>query len=128
MSGWLAVAAGLAVDNGIAVDAGLRTSHPDIYACGDVASIDHPLVRQRIRVEHWSNALNGGKAAALALLGQPLLYDRVPYFFTDQYDLGMEYSGYVPPGGYDAVVWRGDRAGGEFIVFWLRDGRILAGM
>jgi len=124
----LAVAAGLAVDNGIAVDAGLRTSDPDIYACGDVASIDHPLVRQRIRVEHWSNALNGGKAAALALLGKPMVYDRVPYFYTDQYDLGMEYSGYVPRGGYDAVVWRGDGEDGEFIVFWLKDGRVLAGM
>ncbi len=124
----LAVAGGLAVDNGIAVDAGLRTSDPDIFACGDVASIDHPLLRQRIRVEHWSNALNGGKAAAPALLGQPVSYDRVPYFFTDQYDLGMEYSGYVPAGGYDSVVFRGDRAGGEFIAFWLKDGRVLAGM
>jgi 3-phenylpropionate/trans-cinnamate dioxygenase ferredoxin reductase subunit len=124
----LAVAAGLAVDNGIAVDAGLRTSDPDIYACGDVASIDHPLVGQRIRVEHWSNALNGGKAAALALLGKPLRYDRVPYFYTDQYDLGMEYAGYVPRGGYDSVVFRGDPAGGEFIAFWLSGGRVLAGM
>jgi 3-phenylpropionate/trans-cinnamate dioxygenase ferredoxin reductase subunit len=124
----LAVAGGLAVDNGIAVDAGLRTSDPDIYACGDVASVDHPLIGRRIRVEHWSNALNGGKAAALALLGQPLTYDRVPYFFTDQYDLGMEYAGFVPAGGYDSVVFRGDPEGGEFIAFWLSGGRVLAGM
>jgi 3-phenylpropionate/trans-cinnamate dioxygenase ferredoxin reductase component len=124
----LAVAAGLTVDNGIVVDAGLRTSDPDIYACGDVASIDHPLLGQRIRVEHWSNALNGGKAAALALLGRPVTYDRVPYFFTDQYDLGMEYAGYVPRGGYDSVVFRGDPVGGEFIAFWLKEGRVLAGM
>ena len=124
----LAVTAGLAVDNGIAVDAGLRTSDPDIYACGDVASVAHPLVGQRIRVEHWSNALNGGKAAALALLGQPVSYDRVPYFFTDQYDLGMEYAGYVPRDGHDSVVFRGDPDGGEFIAFWLKDGRVLAGM
>jgi 3-phenylpropionate/trans-cinnamate dioxygenase ferredoxin reductase subunit len=124
----LAVAARLTVDNGIVVDAGLRTSDPDIYACGDVASIDHPLLRQRIRVEHWSNALNGGKAAALALLGRPVTYDRVPYFYTDQYDLGMEYAGYVPRGGYDSVVFRGDPGGGEFIAFWLKEGQVLAGM
>src|SRR6266508_801127 len=124
----LAVAAGLAVDNGVAVDAGLRTSDPDIYACGDVASVEHPMLGQRIRVEHWSNALNGGKAAGLALLGQPVTYDRVPYFFTDQYDLGMEYSGYVPRGGYDRVVFRGDRASGEFVVFWTAQDRVLAGM
>jgi 3-phenylpropionate/trans-cinnamate dioxygenase ferredoxin reductase subunit len=124
----LAVTAGLTVDNGIATDAGLRTSHPDIYACGDVASIDHALLGQRIRVEHWSNALNGGKAAALALLGQPVVYDRVPYFYTDQYDLGMEYSGYVPRDGLDSVVYRGDPSSGEFIAFWVRDGRVLAGM
>jgi 3-phenylpropionate/trans-cinnamate dioxygenase ferredoxin reductase subunit len=124
----LAVAGGLAVDNGVAVDAGLRTSDPDIYACGDVASVEHPLIGRRIRVEHWSNALNGGKAAALALLGQPLSYDRVPYLFTDQYDLGMEYAGFVPAGGYDSVVFRGDPEGGEFIAFWLSDGRVLAGM
>jgi 3-phenylpropionate/trans-cinnamate dioxygenase ferredoxin reductase subunit len=124
----LAVAAGLAVDNGIAVDAGLRTSHPDVFACGDVASMAHPMIGQRIRVEHWANALNGGRAAAPALLGQPVTYDRVPYFYTDQYDLGMEYSGYAPPGGYDSVVYRGDRAGGEFVVFWVRDSRVMAGM
>jgi 3-phenylpropionate/trans-cinnamate dioxygenase ferredoxin reductase subunit len=124
----LAVAGGLAVENGIAVDAGLRTSDPDIYACGDVASVEHPVIGRRIRVEHWSNALNGGKAAALALLGQPLTYDRVPYFFTDQYDLGMEYAGFVSRDGYDSVVFRGDPEGGEFIAFWLSGGRVLAGM
>ncbi|OLB79809.1 MAG: FAD-dependent oxidoreductase [Actinobacteria bacterium 13_2_20CM_2_71_6] len=120
----LAVAAGLIVDNGIVTDAGLRTSDPDIYACGDVANIAHPLVGQRIRVEHWSNALNGGKAAALALLGQELVYDRVPYFFSDQYDLGMEYSGFADP--RDGVVFRGDPATREFIAFWVREGRVLA--
>ena len=124
----LAEAAGLVVDNGIAVDASLRTSDPDVYAAGDVASAVHLVLRRRIRVEHWSNALNGGKAAARAMLGEPVVYERIPYFFTDQYDLGMEYSGWVEPGGYDAVVFRGDRAGGEFTAFWLRDGRVLAGM
>ncbi len=89
----LAEAAGLAADNGVAVDAGLRTSDPDIYPAGDVANAAHPLLGKPIRVEHWSNALNGGKAAAHAMLGEPVAYDRMPYFFTDQYDLGMEYSG-----------------------------------
>jgi len=124
----LAEAAGLAVDNGIAVDAGLRTSDPDIYAAGDVASVAHPVLGKRIRVEHWSNALNGGRAAAHAMLGEPVSYDRMPYFFTDQYDLGMEYTGWVEPGGYDEVQWRGDREAREFVVFWKRDGRVLAGM
>jgi 3-phenylpropionate/trans-cinnamate dioxygenase ferredoxin reductase subunit len=124
----LAQAAGLTLDNGIATDAGLRTSDPDIYAAGDVANFTHPLLGRRIRVEHWSNALNGGKAAGLAMAGEQVVYDRVPYFYTDQYDLGMEYAGYVEPGGYDQVVFRGDPAGGEFIAFWVKDGRVLAGM
>jgi 3-phenylpropionate/trans-cinnamate dioxygenase ferredoxin reductase component len=124
----LAEAAGLALDNGVTVDAGLRTSDPDVYAAGDVAAIAHPLLG-RIRVEHWSNALNGGKAAARAMLGEPVVYDRIPYFFTDQYDLGMEYAGWVAPGGYDRVVFRGDPAAGPaFLAFWVRDGRVLAGM
>ncbi|MEO3776494.1 FAD-dependent oxidoreductase [Micromonospora sp. B11E3] len=129
----LASAAGLTVDNGIAVDAGLRTSDPDIYAAGDVAALAHPLLGRRIRVEHWSNALNGGKAAARAMLGEPVTYDRVPYFFTDQYDLGMEYAGWVEPGGYDHVVFRGDATIGDgappqFLAFWVSAGRVLAGM
>jgi 3-phenylpropionate/trans-cinnamate dioxygenase ferredoxin reductase subunit len=124
----LAQAAGLAVDNGVLVDAALRTSNPDIYAAGDVANAENPLLKRRIRVEHWANALNGGPAAARSMLGQEVVYDRVPYFFTDQYDLGMEYSGHAEPGGYDRVVFRGDVEGREFIAFWLADGRVLAGM
>jgi 3-phenylpropionate/trans-cinnamate dioxygenase ferredoxin reductase component len=124
----LAEAAGLALDNGIATDASLRTSDPDVYAAGDVASFTHPLLGKRIRVEHWSNALNGGKAVALSMLGQPMSYDRIPYFFTDQYDLGMEYAGWVEPGGYDSVVFRGDVDAREFIAFWVSGGRVLAGM
>ncbi|MEU1280128.1 FAD-dependent oxidoreductase [Streptomyces sp. NPDC005805] len=113
---------------GIAVDASLRTSDPDIYAAGDVAAQQHPLFGTRLRVEHWANALNGGPAAARAMLGRDVTYDRVPYFFSDQYDLGMEYSGWAPPGSYDQVVLRGDVGKREFIAFWLSEGRVLAGM
>jgi 3-phenylpropionate/trans-cinnamate dioxygenase ferredoxin reductase subunit len=129
----LAETAGLAVDDGVVTDASLRTADPDVYACGDVARFHSPLVGERIRVEHWSNALNGGPAAARSMLGQPVSYDRVPYFFTDQYDLGMEYAGWVPPGGYDRVVFRGDPSivdgkMPEFVAFWTKGGRVLAGM
>ncbi|MFD4631986.1 NAD(P)/FAD-dependent oxidoreductase [Streptomyces sp. NPDC058284] len=113
---------------GIAVDASLRTSDPDIHAAGDVAALRHPLFDTSLRVEHWANALNGGPAAARAMLGQDVRYDRVPYFFSDQYDVGLEYSGWAPPGTYDQVVVRGDTAKREFIAFWLSDGRVLAGM
>ena len=124
----LAVAAGLETGNGILVDAQLRSSDPDIYAAGDVANAFHPLLGKHIRVEHWANALHQPQTAAKAMLGQDVAYDRVPYFFTDQYDLGMEYSGYVEPDGYDEVVFRGDVGRREFIAFWLSGGRVLAGM
>jgi 3-phenylpropionate/trans-cinnamate dioxygenase ferredoxin reductase subunit len=124
----LAEAAGLEVSDGIVVDAALRSSDPDIFAAGDVASAYHPLLGRHIRVEHWANALHQPQAAARAMLGQEVSYDRVPYFYTDQYDLGMEYSGYVEPGGYDQVVFRGDKDGREFVAFWLSGGRVLAGM
>ncbi|MGB8939179.1 MAG: oxidoreductase C-terminal domain-containing protein, partial [Streptomyces sp.] len=110
------------------VDASLRTSDPDIFAAGDVAAVQHPLFDTRLRVEHWANALNGGPAAARAMLGQDVTYDRVPYFFSDQYDVGLEYSGWAPPGTYDQVVVRGDAGKREFVAFWLSEGRILAGM
>jgi len=124
----LASAAGLEVDNGVRTDEHLRTSHPDIFAAGDVANAFHPLLGKPIRVEHWANALHQPRTAARSMLGQEAVHDRVPYFFTDQYDLGMEYTGYVEPDGYDEVVFRGDVAAREFIAFWLADGRVLAGM
>ena len=124
----LAEDADLAVDNGVLVDASLRTEDPDIFAVGDVARAYHPRYDKRIRVEHWANALNQPEVAAAAMLGEEAEYTRLPYFFTDQYDLGMEYFGYVEPGGYDRLVTRGDPAGGEFIAFWLAGGRVLAGM
>ncbi len=125
----LAEAAGLEVDNGVLVDAAMRTSDPAVYAAGDVANRLHPLLGTRIRVEHWANALDGGPAAARAMLGLDAGFQNLPYFYTDQYDLGMEYAGHVEPGGYDRVVYRGtpgpDR---EFIAFWTSGGRVLAGM
>ena len=124
----LAVEAGLKTGNGVVVDAQLRSSDPDIYAAGDVAMAFHPLLGKHIRVDHWYNALHQPQTAAKAMLGQDAAYDRVPYFYSDQYDLGMEYSGYVEPGGYDEVVFRGDVARREFIAFWLGGGRVLAGM
>jgi 3-phenylpropionate/trans-cinnamate dioxygenase ferredoxin reductase subunit len=122
----LARAAGIDVDDGVLVDEGLRSSAPNVFAAGDVARAWHPFFGERIRVEHWSNALNQGPAVARAMLGDAISYDRIPYFFSDQYDVGMEYSGYAPD--WDEVVFRGDRAGGEFVAFWLRDGGVAAGM
>jgi len=125
----LAVAGGLAVDNGVVTDERLRTSDRDVFAAGDVANAFHPLLGKHIRVEHWANARHQPVAAAQAMLGRDVSYDRVPYFYTDQYDLGMEYAGYVEPGEYAAVVFRGDVPGREFVAFWLGDdGRVLAGM
>ena len=122
----LAEAAGLTVENGVQVDAALTTSAPNVYAAGDVANAWHPFYERHIRVEHWANALNQGPAAARSMLGDAVSYDRIPYFFSDQYDVGMEYSGYATE--WDEVVFRGDREGGEFVAFWLADGRVVGGM
>jgi len=124
----LAQTAGLTVDNGIVTDQALRTTAPDVYAAGDVANAYHPRLGLHLRVEHWANALHGGPAAARSMLGQRVTYDRVPYFFTDQYDLGMEYSGHTAAGGWDRLVYRGDRPGRQFIAFRLAAGRVVAGM
>ncbi|MFI7450306.1 NAD(P)/FAD-dependent oxidoreductase [Nonomuraea sp. NPDC049714] len=124
----LAVEAGLEVDDGIVVDAALRTSDPHIFAAGDVASAHHPVLGRRIRVEHWANALNQPAVAARSMLGQEAAYDKLPYFYTDQYDLGMEYIGLALPGNNDDVVVRGDLGSREFIAFWLDGDRVTAGM
>jgi 3-phenylpropionate/trans-cinnamate dioxygenase ferredoxin reductase subunit len=124
----LAEAAGVAVDNGITVDEHLRSSDPDIYAAGDVANAFHPSLGKHIRVEHWANALNQPPIAARGMLGHDAVYDKPPYFFSDQYDLGMEYSGYVEPHGYDEVIFRGDVGKREFLAFWVKDRTVLAGM
>ena len=122
----LAEAAGLTVENGIQVDAACRTSAPNVFAAGDVANAWYPFYERHIRVEHWANALNQGPAAARSMLGDTVSYDRIPYFFSDQYDVGMEYSGYATD--WDEVVFRGDRDSGEFVAFWLADGRVVGGM
>jgi NADPH-dependent 2,4-dienoyl-CoA reductase/sulfur reductase-like enzyme len=124
----LAAAAGLEVSNGVLTDEALRTSDENIYAAGDVANSVNPLLGRRVRVEHWANALNGGPAAARSMLGQPVVYDPVPYYYSDQYDLGMECAGLPSPGSYDEVVYRGDRTALEFIAFWLSRGTVVAGM
>ncbi len=124
----LAQAAGLVIDNGVKVDEHLRSSDPDIFAAGDVANAFHPLLGKHIRVEHWANALNQPAVVATSMLGGGAVYDRVPYFFSDQYELGMEYRGYVEPDEYDEVVFRGDSDKLELVVFWLEDHTVLAGM
>jgi 3-phenylpropionate/trans-cinnamate dioxygenase ferredoxin reductase component len=124
----LADQAGLSTgDGGVLVDASLRTSDHDIYAVGDIAAAEHPLFGSRIRTEHWANALKQPAVAAAGMLGEKAEYTELPYFFTDQYDLGMEYAGYAPT--YNRVVFRGDVDGREFVAFWLdADDRVLAGM
>ncbi len=120
--------AGLAVDNGIVVGEHLRSADPDVFAAGDVANAYYGSLGRHLRLEHWSAALNQGSVAAANMVGRTTAYDHVPYFFSDQYDMGMEYRGYVEPGGYDQVVFRGEVATGEYLAFWLRDDRVLAAM
>jgi 3-phenylpropionate/trans-cinnamate dioxygenase ferredoxin reductase subunit len=124
----LAASAGLPIDNGVVVDEHLATIDPDVFAAGDVANTYYPLLGTHLRLEHWSAALNQGPVAAANMMGTATSYDKVPYFFSDQYDSGMEYSGYVPRDGYDEVVFRGDVASGKFIAFWMKGGTVLAGM
>jgi 3-phenylpropionate/trans-cinnamate dioxygenase ferredoxin reductase subunit len=122
----LAAAAGLAVDDGILVDERLQTDVPGVFAAGDVANASHPFFGARIRVEHWANALNQGPAAARNMLDRAQPYDTIPYFYSDQYEVGMEYAGYAPT--WDRVVFRGDPASREFIAFWVAGERVVAGM
>ena len=122
----LAEAAGIVTDNGVAVDERLATSAPGVYAAGDVANAAHPFYGRRLRVEHWANALHQPETAAAAMLGKPAEYERLPYFFSDQHDVGMEYTGFAA--SWDEVVFRGDPATRRFIAFWISDGRVVAGM
>jgi len=114
---------------GVAVDGTLRTSHPDVFAAGDIASIPSPHYGRPLRVEHWATALETGPHAARAMLGDPAQYDVLPYFFSDQFDVGMEYKGYVNmPGGYDEVVISGSTSERAFVAFWVKDDAVQAGM
>jgi 3-phenylpropionate/trans-cinnamate dioxygenase ferredoxin reductase component len=122
----LAVQAGMAVDNGVLADEHLQTSVPGVFAAGDVANSDHPFYGERIRVEHWANALNQGPVAARNMVGHNVAYDRLPYFFSDQYDVGMEYTGFAR--AWDRVVFRGDPATRGFVAFWLVEDCVVAGM
>jgi len=122
----LAAQAGLYVDDGVLVDEYLQTSMPGVFAAGDVAMTHYPFYGRRIRVEHWANALHQGPVAGRNMLGRSEAYDRLPYFFSDQYDVGMEYAGLAPT--WDRVVFRGDPASREFIAFWLGQDRVVAGM
>jgi 3-phenylpropionate/trans-cinnamate dioxygenase ferredoxin reductase component len=124
----IAERAGLACDNGVIVGESLRTQDPDVYAVGDVANSYHPFYGRHLRTEHWANALHGAPVAAKAMLGQSVAYDRLPYFFTDQYDVGMEFTGWIGPNGYDRLVIRGDVAGQAFHAFWLAGDRTVAGL
>ena len=124
----LADDAGIMTENGIVVDQAMQSSDPDIFAAGDVANAFHPLANMRLRSEHWANALHEGAAAARGMLGQNESFEDIPYFYTDQFDVGMEYSGYGPMTKGAKVVYRGNRAGREFIAFWLKDDRVVAGM
>jgi 3-phenylpropionate/trans-cinnamate dioxygenase ferredoxin reductase subunit len=124
----LAADAGLETGTGVLTDGSLRTSDPDIYAAGDIAEVDHPSLGRRVRVEHWAWAHDTGPVAARAILGEPAQVEFLPFFFTDQYDLGMEYIGHLPPDSKPQVELRGDVAGREFAAYWLVDGRVAAGM
>lgn len=124
----LAEEAGLEIDNGIVTDAAFHTSVADVYAVGDVANVFHPVLGHRIRIEHWANAENAGAAAGRSMAGAPVSYEEIPYFYTDQFDLGMEYSGYADLAAEATVVIRGDLAARAFIAFWVADSRVVAGM
>jgi NADPH-dependent 2,4-dienoyl-CoA reductase/sulfur reductase-like enzyme len=123
----LAEAAGIGLRNGILTDASLRTGTAGIFAAGDVANALHPFTGEHHRSEHWSNALNGGKVAARAMLGLDAVLDTIPYFYTDQYDVSMEYSGFASLVAGPPVI-RGSLADKEFMAFWQREGRVVAGM
>jgi 3-phenylpropionate/trans-cinnamate dioxygenase ferredoxin reductase subunit len=118
--------AGVRVDNGVLVDEHLEANVPGVFAAGDVANARHPFYGRHLRVEHWANALKQGPVAARAMLGKSASYDEIPYFFSDQYEASMEYSGYATQ--WDEVVFRGDVAAHEFVAFWLKDQRLVAGL
>jgi 3-phenylpropionate/trans-cinnamate dioxygenase ferredoxin reductase subunit len=122
----IAAAAGLDVAGGVVVDERLEASVPGIFAAGDVASARRSSSGRHVRVEHWANAIEQGTRAARTMLGNEPGEEALPYFFSDQYDLGMEYTG--DAAGADELVIRGDEEARELIAFWLSAGRVIAGM
>ena len=118
----LAESAGLEVDRGILVDEHCQTSHPDIYAAGDVANWFHPGLGHRLRVEHWDNALNQGAAAAKSMLGAAEPYSPTLYFWSDQYDLNIQYLGHATE--WDEIAIRGNPGEEKFTAFYLKDGSV----
>ena len=124
----LAKDAGLTITNGIEVTSSLQTSAEDVFAAGDVANAMHPVTGAYARSEHWANAIASGKVAAKSMLGQAAVLDDIPYFYTDQFDLGMEYSGFGALTKDAEVVVRGSLEKREFVAFWVLEGRVVAGM
>ncbi|MGZ4612155.1 MAG: NAD(P)/FAD-dependent oxidoreductase [Kineosporiaceae bacterium] len=124
----LARDAGLQVGDGVLVGSDLRTSDPAVVAAGDLAAAHHPVLGRRVRVEHWANALRQAPVAAAALLGEPTTYARLPYVFSDQYDLSLEYVGAPEHPEEAQVVIRGSLEDRRFLAFWLEGGRVQAGM
>lgn len=129
----LAAEAGLDTGDGVHVDARLRTSDAAIWAAGDIAAVVQPVLQAagypaRLRSEHWAYADKTGPHAARSMLGDGTPFDAIPYFYTDQFDLGMEYTGFAQLTRHAEVVIRGDREAREFVALWVREGRVLAGM
>jgi 3-phenylpropionate/trans-cinnamate dioxygenase ferredoxin reductase component len=123
----LAERAGIAVENGIVCDSKLQTSVDGIYAAGDCCSYDSVVHGRRLRVEHWDVAMQQGMAAGANLLGEDQDYEVVPYFFSDLADwASLEYVG--PASDWDELIWRGDRDAGEFLVWYLKDGKVAAAL
>jgi 3-phenylpropionate/trans-cinnamate dioxygenase ferredoxin reductase subunit len=121
----LAGAAGLDTGKGVLVDERLTSSHPDVFAGGDIAEAQHPVLGRRLRLEHWANASGQGSAAGANAAGASRVYDEIPYFFSNQYDSSMEYSGWQVP--WDQVVFRGKPSDGAFVAFQLSEGKLVGG-
>jgi 3-phenylpropionate/trans-cinnamate dioxygenase ferredoxin reductase component len=124
----IAIASGIPVSNGVVVDEYLASEVPGLFAAGDVASAFHRRYGHHLRVEHWDNALQQGRTAAVNMLGRRAEYDRLPFFYSDQYDVGLEYSGHAPAGSFDRVILRGDVDTFRFVAFWLDGHRVVAAM
>jgi 3-phenylpropionate/trans-cinnamate dioxygenase ferredoxin reductase component len=115
--------AGAATQNGVLVDELCQTSVPDVYAAGDLTNHQHPVFG-RLRVEHWNNAFNQGRAAALSMMGKGRPYDYIHSFWSDQYDQSIEYVGFAEK--WDEVVFRGKPESRQFLAFYLQDGALRA--